>query len=235
MRSAKKKQKGAKRTRSGDLAKLMRHAANPFGQGGPARVAAVARVGKPSEKKNIDTNVATAAPGLTTDLAMSPLSCINACTAGALAQGQRIGRQIQMKSILLRGRIHIQAGQTGVAFFRTVVIYDRESNGTTPAITDVFKLDAIWSPNNLGNSWRFKILADVKHEQGMSPDDNEGYLYERYIKCNLPARYIDGAGAGTAADIVEGSLWVATWCGGVSCATAAPMMNIFARVRYEDN
>lgn len=199
------------------------------------RPANVQRAMKPSEKKNIDTTVASISAGRTDELAMTPLVCLNNCTAGALAAGQRVGRLITMKSILVRGRVHMPSNMTGVAFFRYAIVYDRESNGGIPAATDIFQEDAIWARNKLGNSWRFKILADYKHEQGMSPDDNEGFQFERYIKCNLPVRYVDGAGVGTYADIVEGSLWMVTWCGGASCATAAPIMNIVTRVRYEDN
>lgn len=206
-----------------------------FNSGTSTRAATVQRPMKPSEKKNIDITPAANVLGNLTDNAMSPLVCLNPCTAGALAAGNRVGRLITMKSILIRGRVHIAPNMTGVACFRYAIIYDRESNGGIPAITDVFAEDAIWARNKLGNSWRFKILADYKHPTGLSVDDQEAIIFERYIKCNLPVRYVDGAGSGTYADIVEGSLWLATWCGGSCAAVQAPSMNIVTRVRYEDN
>jgi len=198
-------------------------------------VAAVSRSLRPNEKKNIDKSPYSIAAGNVDETAKTPLLCINTCTAGALAAGNRVGRLIQMKSILVRGRVHIPANMTGVAFFRYVIVYDRESNGTQATVAQIFTEDAIWASNNLANSWRFKVLADYKHEQGMSPDDNEGFQFDRYIKVNLPVRYTDGVGNGDFTDIVEGSLWIVAWCGGASCATAAPIMNIRTRVRYEDN
>lgn len=218
-----------------DYAKVKRAAKQVAVAQGATRPAAVQRMMKPSEKKNIDTDVATNVAGTLTELAMSPIVCINTCVAGALAAGNRIGRNIVMKSVFIKGRIHSPPTMTGAGFLRYVIVYDRESNGGIPAVTDIFKENAIWTMQNLGNAYRFKVLADEKFQQPISPDDNEGILFERYIKCNLPVRYVDGAGVGTYADIVEGSLWMVTWCGGTSCATLAPYMWLRARVRYEDN
>lgn len=197
------------------------------------RTAVYERVLGPKEKKNIDTTLAAGTSGTLTNNAISPIACINASVAGALAAGQRIGRNIMMRSILIRGKVSAPSTMTGTAFFRFVVFYDRESNGSQPVVLNVFAVDDIHSPANLGNARRFKVLADYKLPFGLE-DSNSGVLFERYIKCNLPVRYIDGIGTGTYTDIVEGAVWVIVWLGGTTAGTTAPVFSMLSRVRYDD-
>jgi len=197
------------------------------------RTAAYERNLGPKERKNIDTNVATVVAGNMTGLALSPLACINTSVAGALAAGQRIGRNIMMRSILVRGTVVAPAAMTGSAFFRYLVVYDRESNGSLPTALLILNSDEITSAANLGNARRFKVLADFKHPLAIE-DSASGIQFERYIKCNLPVRYVDGLGAGTYVDIVEGAVWVMTYLGGVSVTASPPLLTMKTRVRYDD-
>lgn len=198
------------------------------------RTAVYERQLNPKERKNIDKNVALNVSGNFTGNSLTPLVCINTSTAGALAAGQRIGRNIMMRSILIRGNVTAPITMTGTGYFRFIVVYDRESNGSLPTVLNILAQDTVWGVANLGNARRFKVLADFKLEHGLDENSNSGITYERYIKCNLPVRYIDGIGAGDYTDIVEGAVWVLTFLGGTTCAVLAPVFNMITRVRYDD-
>lgn len=195
-----------------------------------------------SEKKNIDSNVSaltTASPpgwnnlGSQDDVAR-PTVCLNACSSGALAT-QRVGRRIRMTSLFIRAQGWVPAAMTGQAFFRLVIVYDKECNTSTPNSSQLLTPATAIGMAVLGNGKRFKVLADICHPTAYSADTTEGFLFDRYIKLNHETTYIDGAGAGTAADIVSGGLFAIGWWGGSSCGGGDPTIKINFRVRYTDN
>lgn len=195
-----------------------------------------------SEKKNIDSDVSAATgaspPGWnnlgSNDDVARPTVCLNACTSGALAT-QRVGRRIRMTSLFIRGQGWIPAAMAGQAFFRLIIVYDKDCNTSTPTSAQLLTPNQQTGLAVLGNGKRFKVLADIVHENAYSTDTNEGFMFDRYIKLNHEVCYIDGAGAGTAADIVSGGLFAIGFWGGSSSSGGAPTIKLNFRVRYTDN
>jgi len=195
-----------------------------------------------SEKKNIDSDntaaVGAAPPGWgslgSNDDVARPTLCLNACQSGSLATN-RVGRRINMTSLFIRARGWVPNAMTGQAFFRLIIVYDKECNTGIPTSANVVVPNHPIGVGVLGNGKRFKILADIVHPVAYSSDTQEGFAFDRYIKLNHPVVYIDGAGAGTYADIVSGGLFAIGWWGGAMSAAGAPNINLQFRVRYTDN
>jgi len=198
------------------------------------RTAAVERPLKYAEKKNIDTSLNAA--GTITENAVAPILSLVTTTQGAGA-GNRIGRRILVKSIFIRGRVACAGNMTGVGFFRMIIVQDKDPNGAgAPAPNAILDNDIITSMQNLGNSKRFKILAEITTPNGtsLSVDTDEGFLIERYIKTNIVVGYSNSAAAGTAADILSNAIWCLFYLGGGTTGSNPPNFNGSARVRFVD-
>lgn len=80
---------------------------------------------------------------------------------------QRIGRKVTIKSIQLHWGLENRTVTADGSVFpvRTMIIYDKQSNGVTPAYYDIISDqlgsgDAKWSFKNLQNKDRFVVLYD---------------------------------------------------------------------------
>lgn len=73
----------------------------------------------------------------------------------------RTGRSVKATSnwIQLEFRQHASATQTHL---RYLIVIDKENQGTTPAVTDVLKSANVYSPMNIDNGSRFKVLLDKR-------------------------------------------------------------------------
>jgi len=87
------------------------------------------------------------------------------------AVNERVGRQITVKSIELRGYF-VCIASTTQRVIRVAVVYDRSPNGVMPTYTDIFRpqtgalltnLSLPVYPPNLNNRARFDILYDCQH------------------------------------------------------------------------
>lgn len=167
---------------------------------------------------------------------------------------ERVGRKFVIKSIQLRLHLSYRyMGDTSMAYgavpagiLRVVLVWDKQPNGVTPAITDIFVTNNAQSMTNLDNRNRFNILMDKVYStpnmaQGETNavDDHcislGGTVCKKYKKCNLTT--INNAGAaGTVADITTGALWLVL----LSDATANDNPTVHhhvagtARIRYLD-
>lgn len=157
-------------------------------------------------------------------------------TANDVAQGTsgvtRIGRKILMKSLMIK-YYFTGTGATSTGL-RCIILYDKQTNGALPAVTDVLTSDTIMAAQNLDNAKRFIILADFypfdDQSEGMALAGNNGtgVMYKKYIKMNLETMY--AGNAGTIADIEMGSLIIMTNGNG---ATIASQSGIH-RIRFID-
>jgi len=201
-----------------------------------ARTAEIVRTMKYAEKKNKDTTLGPFAGTLAADQgAVAAPWCLCVVAQGATAN-ERIGRRIHAKSLFIRGRVLLPVTMTGAAGFRLVVFQDRTPNGALPTLGSVFEEDHILSPLNLGNSKRFKVLADEigPSSELMSVDTYEGFTFERYLKLNTEIGYVVGAGAGTYADVLTNGIYAVVFAGGANCGANAPSVEIRCRLRYVD-
>lgn len=195
----------------------------------PARAATYARTMQPNEKKNIDTSPTVPTVGS----AAAAVTCINVSTAGALPTN-RVGRRIKLHSVLIRGRFQTAPTTTGNCPIRLLIIYDKQTNKAAPTASDFFTSDDVTAVNNLGNSHRFKILRDILIPSVGTAGPQSAQIAE-YVKINgLETEYIDGAGAGTVADITSGGLFCVIYANN-STATAALASSVTSRVRFSDS
>lgn len=187
------------------------------------------------ERKVIDT--ASASYDINTT---GSVTLLNGVAAGTDFT-DRIGRKIIMKTAQIEGCINQTGGDvaTTVNYCRVMIVYDKQSNGALPAITDVLTAATSKSFMNLNNRDRFVVLLDRRHAVGsrgitatQSFSDGPGPVpLHEYIKINLPVIY-DG---GTAAigDIQTGSLFLLT-IGDVAAGTSDAQFIGALRVRFAD-
>ena len=61
---------------------------------------------------------------------------------------QRVGKEIKMHSLFLRGCVTDRTTAARISnsfdFLRLLVVYDRQSNGTLPAISDILAMRSCW-------------------------------------------------------------------------------------------
>jgi len=215
------------------IQKLKAHKASAVAHSVGTRTVAVERPMKPLEKRQIDTEL-NITSGLGVETAISPISCISICQPGANSNN-RLGRKILIKSVFVRGRVWATSGMTGAAFFRLMIIQDREPNGALPTIANIMATDEIVGLMNLNNGQRYKVLAEINLDgEGLSLANRIGVCFERYVKTNIVAHYKDGAGAGDATDILANGLYAVTYIGGGSMGAASCNMISNFRVRFLD-
>lgn len=82
---------------------------------------------------------------------------------------QRIGREVCITSIMLKGQIYLPQGNSVFADpSRILIVQDTQCNGAIPTVNNVLNFTgqtvSINSFNNLENSKRFIILSDTYHD-----------------------------------------------------------------------
>jgi len=155
---------------------------------------------------------------------------LNGLAPDSTASG-RIGRRINMKSLYIRGTAQLAAASTVGGPVRMIVIYDKQSNATAPAVTDILVADSFIAPNNISNRDRFVTLVD-QVVGPISTAGNQQVAFTCYKKLSHAVQYNAGV-AGTIGDITSGAIYILFAQGG-SIATAAPVAGFYARIRYED-
>lgn len=178
------------------------------------------------ELKNIDVIGST----ITVASSSGLISLINGVAQGTTAT-TRLGRRIQMKSLFIRAEIRMAPTTAGASPIRYLVIYDKQTNGTAPAATDVLTTDALYSPMNLSNSRRFVVIFD-KVWPCLGTAGPQSITVEKYIKLNLPVEFNTGS-AGTVGDIQTGSLYTLLYQD-AGLITLAPPGAFYTRVRFSD-
>jgi len=185
----------------------------------------VSSMKRDSELKWIDTSTTSYTSGL--------VSCINAVTLGDEAFS-RDGRKITNKSILITG-YGASADTKGAP--RILVVYDKQTNGTQPLITDILTENNWAAPMNLNNRDRFKILYDNVAGLGKGtnplqvvPANSGGiFYYHKYIKCDLPTVF--GEAASGVAMIKTGGLFIVY----VGTGLVSIVGEFRTRVRFTDS
>lgn len=152
----------------------------------------------------------------------------------AIAQGtnsgNRVGRKITIKSVQWRGMVKPAAGG-GFGQNRILVVYDKQSNGAAPAITDILSVNGAESCLNLSNAERFIILADEITDSCQSTALS---IYtKRYIKCSLDVMYSGTTAA--IADCASGAIYAFVANTADVTTGVASTSDYYWRVRYVDN
>lgn len=153
-------------------------------------------------------------------------------------QQTRIGKDIRLKSIEVRGIVNSEAS-TLISQSAWMLVYDRRPGTALPVIQDVLT-NVIWSafPND-DNVNRFKILCRedyVNVGSGTVPvTDTAAENVHKYYK--VPAKYAKVAykslGTGAIADIDEGAVYLIV-VGGNSAGAADTTISLAFRTRFFD-
>lgn len=145
---------------------------------------------------------------------------------------ERTGREIILKSIQINGRIRSTAATGVTQIGRVICVYDRQTNGAAPAITDVLTSNSTTSARNLENRRRFKILMDKVFALSAAGQSGEQQEFRFYRRLRHPVTFNAGD-AGTVADIASGSLYILTLGENAPGATAGSTTMV-SRVRFQD-
>lgn len=178
------------------------------------------------EKKAVDTAFTHSNP-LTASFGTAAV--LNPLSLGTAANGQRVGRKIQMRSVQIR-YIVTPPGAGGVSQNRFVLVYDKQTNGATPIATDVFTINSFHSPLNLNNAERFVVIFDEITDSCQSQLLN--IAGKRYAKIRLDTVYTGNTG--TVSDILSGGLFLFCANNSDPAVGNASTSYSYSRVRYTD-
>jgi len=188
---------------------------------------------KTEERKVIDV-----APGTLVADTTGTITALNLVATGTDFTN-RIGRKILMRSIYIRYRVNNFDNTTVNNCSRVILVYDMQTNGALPAITDVLDTIHAESQVNLNNRDRFRIIWDKIHAIGQfdttatqaiagSPTIHVG---KKYKKLRLETIF-----SGTTAaigSIATGGLYLITV--GDAAANAGGLFTLSTRIRFEDS
>jgi len=154
-----------------------------------------------------------------------------AIIAPGTSASQRIGRKLTLTKIYLRFSCVLQDTATGGSNVRILIVYDKQTNATAPAITDILLADSFSSPNNLIYRDRFTTLVD--HVTDSIGNTFQQSVHGEIIK-NIPLEviYNDVAG-GAVGSIASGSVYMFVSSNGGFNAAGADFTGT-VRVRFRD-
>lgn len=152
----------------------------------------------------------------------------------------RIGRKIVIKSLLFRCRFENRTDITGATpaagdTVRVLLVFDSQSNGAAPAVTDILNSASVVDTMNLNNRDRFRILKDFYITTGgdnysagtLTAGSPRPVIVKKYLKLNLEVIF-SGTGA-TVGSIASGGLYFIP-----IADSAVANMNYCTRVRFID-
>lgn len=171
--------------------------------------------GNKLEKKSFEFGAVGLAVPSTTFTTPQSINLVRLGTAAT----NRVGRQIQLKSVVLRNHSLLP--------LRTIIVYDKSGqNGSAvvPAITDILQADAITAHHNLNNKERFVTIMDTFHEPQTT---TSGSVQESFRRIDLTTVF--AADTGADSDFATGTLWVL-----YSTSAAAGTLTSRIRTRYTD-
>jgi len=139
------------------------------------------------------------------------ITLLNGCATGS-DYTDRIGRKIIVKSIYVRGIFRMEGTNISPTLCRIIIVYDMQTNGAAPAITDILKSANSQAQLNMNNRDRFKILMDKQIALGGQDVAAGGYgspttlSIKKYKKCRLETVY--SGTLSTVGSISTGALWM---------------------------
>lgn len=160
----------------------------------------------------------------------------------------RIGRNITITSIFYRTVISLETTATSghSQMTRTVVILDKQANGTTPTAVNMYYETTTgniqpYSPMNLENSSRFKVLSDENRillangAISAAPTATSNVCWiENYIRTNIRVTFNNSA-TGDQRDIATNCLYYMTIGEFTSAQIYNATSNAIIRIRYTDD
>jgi len=201
-------------------------------------------VGRPgTEVKSVDVNpaafnvVALAAVAFAEPATMTGYSELNDILQGAGVY-QRVGTRVTIKSIHVKLQITGQTPATTNTLMRTILVYDRQTNGAAPAIATIFSdqiagggVATLFNAGlNIANRSRFSIIRD--DIRAISFGSESIATYKTYAKGAWPVEY--SASGGTIGDIATGAIYLIIASSNPGVALGVAISNSSVRLRYYD-
>lgn len=168
----------------------------------------------------------------------------------------RIGRKVEMASVRVSGMIRPAGNTTTVQdYARVLIVYDRQTNGALPAISDILQTTNQSTTNtttsfsgiNINNRDRFTILRDNRYElptvtdtagvltnKGLEDQAHSNYMIDQYIKLgNLCTQYKADSNPAVIGDIATGALFLVIF-GSAASGSEGFTFEAELRLRYYD-
>lgn len=175
---------------------------------------------------------------------------LNGCTAGA-SYYNRIGAKIRMKSIQFKANV-TNAATAIEGILRWLIVYDKQTNGVMPAITDILETrdfsgtatTTIYSCLKTENRERFEIVRDktwhspsVTNTGGVLtnlsfPSDDDEMEFSEFLKLKS-RKTCYKASTGAVGDITTGGLYM--FCLISGAADQSWSITTATRLRFYDN
>lgn len=174
------------------------------------------------------------------------ITLLNGIATGT-SDSTRIGRKIVNTKIFWKGAMALEASATAkpTVYVRLLIIYDRQTNGTTPVSGDMFAGTSATAFSNLNNSDRFLVLKEHhaaiasvgSASAGAGPGSGSPTVADFYLAWNGKLETVYGGTAATIASIATGSIWgvmlVSEICED-AIANGEFCINSTTRLRYTD-
>lgn len=194
-----------------------------------------------AERKVIDTDTANYACNTT-----GSVTLVNGVAIGS-DYTDRVGRKIRLKSIYVRGLVSRNLTLGGGTLLpdvaRMLIVFDTQTNGATPSVTDILKEATATSQLNLNNRDRFKVLIDKQY--AIAPYLISDTATQSYALAGSPTTYqvkkykklnhevVFNGTQGTVGSISTGALWM-VWVGSTAVDQTDPVATVSVRIRFED-
>lgn len=154
---------------------------------------------------------------------------LNLCATGS-DYTNRNGRKIIMEEVSVLGIVRPVDATAQPTLARLLLVFDRQTNGALPAITDILDASTSISSWNLNNRDRFEILEDISWPLTESNVRPLVYIHDVCYALNHTTVY-GGTGAAIT-DVQSGSLLLVTV--GDDSAVNAGIFKFTTRVRFYD-
>lgn len=178
---------------------------------------------------------------VTTD-GSNTISVLNTAIAQGTDTNQRIGSQINIKSILFQGQVavtsavlaaapYIAAGGTDTV--RVCVFVDKQANGNTLLTpTNVYDNTGAAGGVFSGRTQEYLERYDVLYEEKFNINQGgpTGFSFSKYIKCDIPVKYVNSSGLTPLTNAIYAFVQCSTGNG-----TVGPICSYNAKVVFSDD
>lgn len=185
------------------------------------------------ELKYVDADMFTSPP---TPVSGTPTFTLLNGTAAGTGASDRIGTEITMKSISVRGtwlqNTSLTSGTSN--YVRMLLVYDSQSNGSAPTAAELLTGSGMFAHKNLDNRKRFKILKDklfilLPTSGSNSSGGPQAVNFKFYRKLNAKTEYKGTTAAITS--IATGAIYLVCLA---QAAANGPSFTGSSRIRYDD-
>lgn len=200
----------------------------------------------PVELKSVDINSATVVLDAISTTSGIPLNLVQVGSG----YNQRVGRKVFMQSLYFTGVLRPNAAIADYPrYIRIAIVYDSQSNGTTPTYADVFQNNSADDTNqsnafshlNLSNRERFRVIMDKRMQLGTTATATRNSavipsstIIQEYRRLNnMETVYGADSDPAVAADVRTGALWLFT-CSDCPVGAATDSLVYTLRLRYTD-